>query len=1176
MTPFVSLCNRTHFSLLHSLVSPRDLFVKAKELGQSAIAITDYGTLTGSWDAMKASKETGVKLIIGCEFCFIDQVAQDLKGVKLRSLVLLAKNAIGYKNLLSLTKYGFENSFVGSKRPIPIIDWSLLEKYREGLICLTGGGNGIIGQFINVKKFDEAEKTIEHLKRLFNDDLGLEVQAHHLTRPGSNFFDPINQIFTNAQVIRLAKKFDVRIVPTTNTLYLKRDDALVHDVALAIGAMQPAYSNARIKYNVQDMCLKSGDEVRAFFARNYTDEVAKVMCDNTLYFANRCEDPIWINPMYENPGKKELPVFPIHEDKHYGDFKVWLERQSDELKRLDDDKNYLRFKCEMLLKQKTPIGKEKEYRDRLEEELDTLYYCGVSSYMLIVADILNWARNNGVQVGSGRGSVGGSLVAYLLGIHKADPIKYGLVFARFHNKLKASYSDIDFDVAKTQRDRVLHYLVEKYGKDNFAQITNIIYITPKVYARDISRACEFGGDRKMAVKIGNDIADIIPKQGGNGREIRSYKDLVDNAPLFNLYVEKYKELAKYQAICGKPRANGIHASGIVISQRPLHTIVPLRMDKDHITSVQYDKDRSEEAGLVKIDVLGLETLDIIEQTNTLIKEAGKSLPTIDYDEYDKKTYDLITSGDTLGVFQFGMSAGTIDLCKKVKPKSVEDLAVITALARPVSKGIRSDFIKVRDGKIKHKLLHSSLENALKHTLGFLLYDESLLLIAKDVAGWDLAEADKLRKLTKEKGKNPAKAEQWRQEFIQGAVKNGIDQNMAMRIWDDVVSPAGTYAFNKSHAILYSMISYHTAYLKAHYPIEFLLANLIYENRSSTPSAETNIDKIKNEFKALGVKILPPDINSSDMTYKLLPDGSLLTGFEALKFVGRDAIMDIIQKRPFKSFDDFMRRCSSKFVRANTIQALAASGCLDGFNIPRKLMFLYCSDYRKKLQTWTKKTSNQFEYPWPAENEWAISELYPLEKFYLGSTFTCDKTNSYGGFFNQQSVSIKDIRKMENRANVASFRVEIKDLHEFKVKKLTSKYLGKDMVKLLVEDSVGDQITLTIFPDRWGDISKRIRASKKLKKFELGVALHCSGTVNVYEDEVGVILDQLFEFLPIPAMPKDLKTRKTSMPKAMNENELNKVDLNDIGHTISMIEDQLVFEGLVELEEDDEFELPAYK
>lgn len=1176
MTPFVSLHNYTHFSLLRSLVSPKELFIRAKELGHIAVAITDCGTLIGSWDALKASKEIGMKLIIGCEFYFVDRASIDAKDSKLKFIVLLAKNAIGYKNLLTLTKYGFDNAPAISKQPIPIIDWSLLERYRDGLICLTGGGNGIVSQLISTKKFDEAEKAIEQLKVLFGEDLGLEVQSHHLTRPGSKNAEAINQIFTNAQIIRLAKKFGVRIVPTNNTLYLKKEDASIHDVALAIGSMQPVYSNARPRYDVQDMLLKSGDEVREFFARNYTDEVAKEMCDNTIYFANRCEDPIWIDPMYENPGKKELPVFPIHQDKYYEDFKVWLNKQSDEIRKFDVDKNYLRFRCEMVLIQKTPVGKEKEYRDRLEEELDTLYYCGVASYMLIVADILNWARNNGIQVSAGRGSAGGSLVAYLLGIHKADPIKYGLVFARFHNKLKASYSDIDFDVSKTQRDRVLHYLVEKYGKENFAQITNIIYITPKVYARDISRACEFGGDRKTAVKIGNDIADIIPKIGQDGREIRSYKDLVEKVPLFNLYIEKHKELAKYQAICGKPRANGIHASGIVISQRPLHTIVPLRMDKEQITSVQYDKDRAEEAGLVKIDVLGLETLDIIEQTNALIKEVGKPLPIIDYDEYDKKTYDLITSGNTLGVFQFGMSAGTIDLCKKVKPKSIEDLAIITALARPVSKGIRSDFIKAKEGKLKHKLLHPSLEDALKHTLGFLLYDESLLLIAKDVAGWDLAEADKLRKLTKEKGKNPEKAERWRQEFIQGATRNNIDQNVAMKIWDEVVSPAGSYAFNKSHAILYSMISYHTAYLKAHYPIEFLLANLIYENRSSAKTAETNIDKIKNELKALGIKILPPDINRSDMTYKLQPDGSLLTGFEALKFVGQDAIKDIIQKRPFKSFDDFMRRCSSKFVRANTIQALAASGCLDAFNIPRKLMFLYCSDYRKKLQVWTKKSQDQFGYPWPTENEWSLADLYALERFYLGNVFACNKTEAYDGFFKRQSILIKDIRKMANRANISSLRVEIKDLHEFKVKKLSSKYLGKDMVKMFVEDSVGDQITLTIFPDRWDEIIKRIRSNKKIKKFESGVALHCSGTVNVYDDETGVILDQLFEFLPVPPMPKDLKTRKTSMVKVDNEKELKELDLNNIGHTISMIEDQLVFEGLVELDEDEEFELPVYR
>src|ERR1019366_5175788 len=740
---------------------------------------------------------------------------------------------------------------------------------------------------------------------------------------------------------------------------------------------------------------------------------------NTIFFANMCEEAKWIDPKFSNPGGKELPVFPVKDELDYEKFLVWERLQVAELKKPEEDKNYLRYKCEIAMKEFGFEGKE-EYRKRLEVELDTLYYCGVASYMLIVADYVNWAKKNGVSVGAGRGSAGGSLVSYLLGIHLADPIKYGLVFERFHNKLKSSYSDIDMDFSKAGRGKVISYIIEKYGIEHYSQITNFNYITPKVYVKDVSRSCELGGSRLEAVKIGNDIADIIPKHDIEGKEIRSYQNIIDKSPLFVEYAKKYKQLNDNSNICGKPRSLGIHASGIIISNRPVADIVPVRIDKDNVVSVQFDKDKAEEAGLVKMDILGLETLDIMDQTNELIKLAGKQVPIIDYDVYDKKTYDLISAGDTYGVFQFGTSAGTVDLCKKINPKNIEDLALITTIARPSSKEIREDFIKVRAGKAKIKLLHPSLEGALKDTFGFAIYDESLLILAKDVAGWDLGEADKLRKLTKEKGKNPERAEKWRQEFIQGAIKNKIPEKIAIEIWHETISGFLKYSFNKSHAVLYSMISYHTSFLKAHHPIEFLLANLMSEIRSGAKIAKKNIEKIKQEIRNHGVLITPPDINKSDITYKIQPDGSLLTGFEALKNVGDDAIKNIIEKRPFSSFDDFMLRADTHKIRSNTIQALAISGCLDSFNIPRKLVYLYCSDYKKKIQVWLKKhdpKTETFEYPWPIDKEWSRPELYALEKECMGEAFVCKMKEAYGNFFDTKSIPVSEIRKMKDRDQI---------------------------------------------------------------------------------------------------------------------------------------------------------------
>src|SRR5579859_4359060 len=823
MIDFVSLHNQTSYSLLDSLIDVKDLFKKAKELGQSAVAVTDHGSIGAAWDALKASRETGVKLIIGCECYFVD----DVKNIsdKLKHIIFLAKNAIGYRNLLTLNKLGFDQNFSIGKRIYPIIDWSLVENHAEGLICLTACGNGIINQLLMNKKHDEAESALLRLKNIFGDDLGLEIQPNNMKRGQNIFNDEIDQQFLNRQNINLGKKHNVRVVPACNAHYLNKEDKDTHDVLLAIGSHQTVYSNFRLRYPVADFYLKSGDEVKNFFTRNYGESLAEEFCANTIYFANKCEKPDWIDPKFSNPSGKELPIFPVRDEPDYFEFKEWLVHQNEYIRNLSEDKSFLRYKVYNSFEKRKiniPLDKIQEYLDRIEKEFDVFETLDLSSYMLITADFLNYARKNNISVGPVRGSCAGSLAAYLIDIHVADSIKYDLVFERFHNKLKTATSDIDNDIATSGRDKVIDYVRNKYGHDYVAHVSNINTVTPKVYTRDISRACELGGSKDDAVKIGNDIADIIP------REITSIQETMEKIPLFMEYCNRYPQLKNYEQISGTYRNSSVHAGGVVCARRSLVGLVPLRKDKDGILALEYDKDKAEENGLVKIDFLGLKTLDIISETERIISSLGKEVPIVDVEAYDKKTYDLISSGNTFGVFQFGTSAGTVDLCKRIQPKSIEDLAIITTLARPASAEIRSDFIATRENKKPISLLHPSLANAFKKTYGFPLYDESLLTLAKDVAGWDLGEADKLRKLTKEKGKNPAKARKWKAEFIEGAVKNLIPEKDAEEIWTKVVEPFGRYSFNKSHAVLYSMLSYKTAYLKAHYSIEFLLANLMME------------------------------------------------------------------------------------------------------------------------------------------------------------------------------------------------------------------------------------------------------------------------------------------------------------------------------------------------------------
>ena len=1156
MTGFISLHNHTYYSLLDSLIAPKDLFLKAKELGQTAIAITDHGTLAANWDAFKAAKDVGVKYIVGYEAYFSMNLSNEKE--KLRHLILLAKNYTGYKNLLWLHRFGFDNFKFNGKKSYSILTWEMLEQHSEGLICLTSCGNGLISSLIMEKRNDEAETSVLRLKSIFGDNLGLEVQANNLQRFQNHYSGAIEQGYINRHLIMLGKKHGIKIVPTCNTHYLNKADHDIHDGLLAIGSHQTIYSNARLKYSVPDFYLKSGDEIKSFFSRNYGEAFAQELCDNSVYFANLCEEPEWVDPKYSNPSGKELPSFDYSSQDDYGDFKEWLK---DNKNGWDDESLYLKYKSVKNFDKFNFADREKYYT-QMEYELDVFAHCKISGYMLIVADFINWAKNNNISIGPGRGSAGSSLVSYLLGIHIVDPIKYGLVFERFHSKLRTDFADIDVDIEKSKRHLVQEYLVNKYGETNVAHVANIIWYSTKVYVKDIARICEFGGDAKKAVEIGNNISEIIPKDPDVHTK-PVVLEVLKKIPLYVEYEKKYPQLVRYEQIYEQPRSMGTHAAGIVISNRPLHEIVPVRKDKDGNVILEYDKDTAGENGMVKMDLLGIETLDIIEYAKNIIKKQHNIELNVDCEQFDQKTYDLISSGDTMGVFQFGTSVTTADLCKKIKPDCMEDLAIITALARPGSKDIREEFIETKNGIKNISLFHPLLANALNGTYGYALYDESLLVLANDVAGWDLAEADKLRKLTKEKGKNPKKVKQWKAEFIEGAKNNNVPEESANRIWEKVIEPLGKYSFNKSHAVEYSFLSFYTAYLKAHYPTEFLISVLMSELGANKVDSKVNIIKLKNELRQRGAKILPPNINESNLSYKILSSTELLTGLKGIKGVGDDAIEDIVQKRPFKDFFDFMHRADSSKVRANAIQALIAVGCFDSFNMSRRQMFQYCSDYRKKLQVWLKKhnpETSQFNYKWVPVEEWSISEIFALETKFLGESFSCKPYRAYGTFFSNPHYKALRIKKMKDKDKLESVRGIVVDTHEFKVKKETSEYFGQPMLKCRLEDMDGNDIVITIFSKNYEEVKKLVYKKCGKRELEVGMALNIGGVVNEYNDEIGVVLNQIYDIVPPPPLPADIKDKKTTL----KSDAAVPVNLEEL-------EDQLILEGAIVEENDLNFD-----
>jgi len=1146
---FVNLHNHTEYSLLSSISTVKDLFNKAKELNQTAIAITDSETLASAWSGYNLYKSTGIKFIIGTEVPFTDDANN--KEEKLRTVVLIAKNAIGYRNLLSLNLEAFEQGVCSSKKRTPVCDWKLLEKYKEGLICLTGSGNGILAKDISSYNKEAVEFKILKLKEMFGDSLGLEIQTTNMKRNATFEHEAFDQNFLNRQLYTLGKKYNVRVVATTNSHYISKDQHETNDIFMAIGSGQNKFSNFRKKLSSPDFYPKSGEEVFNFFSRNYPKEDALEFVSNSVYFSDLCEKPDWIDPKFSNPTGKELPSFNPAMEQDYLDFKDWKEKH---FPSLEEDKSYLRYKVAkgaeaFFLRENISEEKKKVYLDRLDIEYEVLEFHNLSSYMLIVSDYTNWAKNNGIAVGPGRGSVGGCLVAFFTGIHVADPIKYNLIFERFHNKEKFSFADIDQDFSTLRRHEVEQYIIKKYGSNNVAHVSNINTLTPKVYAKDLSRACEFGGDRQSAVDIGIEIADSI-----TDKDVKNIDQAYDKCSLFAEYAKKYPEIILHKQICGKMRAWSTHAAGVIIGSRPLKGLVPLRMDKDGAIALEMAKDDAEANGLVKMDLLGLSTLDILEQTKELIRKSGKSVPKeIPLDDY--KTYELISSGNNLGIFQLGTSGGTIELCKKIKPKNIEDVSHINSLARPSAKDIRNDFILTKEGKKPFSLMHENLRRAFGPTYGFGLYEESLFFLAQDVAGWSLQEADRLRKLTKEKGKNPQKAAQWRTEFIERSIKNNIPEDIATRIWDEIVVPFGGYGFNVSHSIMYSMVSYYTAFYKANYTVEFLLANLIQESNSNSPDADKNCLKYKNELRQLDIKILPPDINLSSFNYSISHNNELITGFKGLKDVGEDAINDIITKRPFKNFFDFMVRRDTSKVRSSTIKALAASGAFDCFDLNRRTIYLYCADYGKKLQVWLKKNDpsvSEFKYPFPKEKDFSLQEKFALETKYMGESFSCKPKVGYKELFVRSNNTVVNINKMKDKYPVDPFHCIIRDYFEFKIKKEDSKLFGRLMAKCTVEDSDGQTISLTIFPDA---LDKLKDITRKLSiEIEPGIGLKCTCVVNVYDGETGLICNDFYNVLPIPQPPskQELADRKVSLRTPKTK------DLN-----LSSIEDELINEGLIE-------------
>jgi len=1087
-------------------------------------------------------------------------------------------------------------------------------------------------------QYDEAKAAAKRFKDIFGDNFALELQAHNLQIRQCAWSGPVNQQKINLALKKIANELDIRCIVTTDAHYVKQEHARAHDVYLCNSSGQPITSGNRLKYDKHEFYMRSVDSLYAHFERHikmWGEDFVRSLFENTEYYSEQCEKPDFIDPAVVTGDKNQLPEFPVKDEPDYQEFLEWQKTSNLYSDKLKDDSNFYRYRSELGLEKKIKDGKIKEEDrqtciDQMMEEFDVLEFRNFSSYMLIVSDFLNWCRNNDIPISPGRGSVGGCLTAYLNGIHQANPFKYGLIFARFLNKFKADFPDIDSDCSPNGRPYVHEYLRKKYGSNCVAAVSNFNTITPKVYARDLARIFDFGGEgRTKAAEIGEAIADSIPA------EIGSVKSALKDAPLFAEYAKQYPELQEFSEIInGLPRSLGTHAGGLVISKSSLEGITTVRRETEGNLILEAEKETTHDLGYVKIDILVVKTLDIIKDTYDLINANGKvlSMSSFDYEIEDEKTYNLIGSGDTFGVFQLGGTA--VHVCKKIQPKNIDDIALISALVRPAAKDIIPNLMKVRNGEVEMELVHPKLTRAFSKTYGFGLYEESLMYLALDIAGWDLHDADKLRKLTKEKGKNPEKVKQWRDEFIRDAIKNGIDEEIAIKIWDETISGFQGYGFNQSHATLYSMISFQTAWLKAHYPVHFLLANLKSQVNSNAKVAKDNINKIKGELRAMGVKLVPPDVNTSNLSWQIVNDQTLMAGLDSLKFMGSDAIPELIAKRPFTSFQDLIHRTDASKVRANSIQAMAASGSLDCFGMDRKQMFTYASDYRAKLKahmakldkTWAKEYGKEnnltlkkgeldwrnvdgnvvviptppetrvkthldlFKYPFPEDKPWTLLEMFAFEEYYMGEGISGDKFDHYPKFFDRnKSVPFDAITKMfpyeekfedernNRKANtyylgnyqIRPLEVVITSVFSFIVKKEDSKIFGQEMARLTVQDPWGTESTLLCFPEAWGSFKERVKMLGKGLEIEAGLAIRFLGNFQWENDHMtSFVLTDVLDVKGPPKLPEDKKAKKVKMPrgKRVVAEEVAELSKEEL---MDKLEEEVVDDGLVGVDDEDE-------
>lgn len=1076
MSKFIHLHVHTEYSLLDGAARIKHLVSTAVEKGMNAIAITDHGSMFGIIDFYKAAQKAGIKPILGCEVYVAPRTMEDkVPGTDDANyhLVLLAENEVGYRNLLYIVSEAYTRGFYYKPRT----DKLTLKKHSEGIIALSACLGGEIATNIVNSQVDRAREAAREYEEIFGKgNFYLELQDHGFE----------NQRMVNAQLIKMSRELSIPLVATNDIHYVKKGDAQVQDVLLCIGTGRTVDDEGRMSFETEEFYLKDDREMSLLFGE-YPEAL-----ENTVKIAERC------NVKFDF-GTNHLPVYQIPQG-----FTV---------------DSYLRQVCLEGLARRYP-NEASIVTDRLEYELRVIREMGFSGYFLIVWDFVKFARENGVLVGPGRGSAAGSLVAYVLGITNIDPLKYDLLFERFLNPERVSMPDIDIDFCYETREKVINYVIEHYGAEKVAQIITFGTMAARAAIRDVGRALNmsYADVDRVAKLVPAELGITLEKALENGSELKQIYDLDPD-------VHKLLDMAR--AIEGMPRHASTHAAGVVIGREPLTSYLPLYRSTDGVITTQFAKETVEEIGLLKMDLLGLRTLTVIGDALRIIKSSEGC--DIDIDALpldDQAAYDMLGRGDSIGVFQLE-SSGLRSILKELKPKAFEDIIAVVALYRPgpLGSGMVEDFIRRKHGQSPIKYLHPALEPILKETYGVILYQEQVMRISSDLAGFTMGEADLLRRAMGKK--KPEVIAGLRSQFVEGARGKGVEPEIAVQIFDLMEFFAG-YGFNKSHSAAYALVTYQTAYLKANYPVQYMAA-LLTSVMDSADKVALYIDECRKE----GIDVLPPDINESLVNFTVV-GGKIRFGLAAVKNVGRNAIENIIDAREtggsFRSFQDFCDRVDHRQVSKRVMESLIKCGAMQSLGGSRAQMLAAMDRIveaaQKRQRDRAKGQISLFDLggaeapligsineQLPPVQEFPDRELLAMEKEILGLYISGHPLKDYENILREKaSHRIAQLKGLEDETAVV-----IGGMISF-IRRITTRK-GEPMAFVMLEDLAGT-VEVVVFPTVFRKNASALKQDQPLL---------IRGRVNAREDEVKVLAEEILLldgkqpaclYIKIPAVDSD--------------------------------------------------------